>query len=289
MGGSIPNLKDLDRNTPGRVYLCRIDGQISCGACCGLYNIKDLSEEHLTTILTRRTQLFGITKRTESNLDEFADEIGRTESRYRPLESFHHCPFLGFPDIEVPSVGCLLHPLAHGNDGVDYRGLSYYGGYACRSYFCPTVHHLPVEHKKVLRSAAPNWYLYGLLITETPMLKHFFAVIESRLGKPITAGAVIRTSASLEAIRNLFYLKPSWPFREKGANTLVNYVFRNPSDEPPWQSIDYHKLDLKPSTWTPVFHALYSVFNSAEDVMIAEKQLEDLVDQILNSFSKRPS
>jgi len=289
MGSSITILKNLDCNTPGQVYLCRIGDGISCGACCGLYNIKDPSEEHLTALLTRRTQLFGITKRTESDLDEFADEIGRTESKYRPLESFHHCPFLGFPDIDAPSVGCLLHPLAHGNDGVDYRGLSYYGGYACRSYFCPTVHHLPAEHKKVLRAAAPDWYLYGLLITETEMLKLFFTVIESRLAKPIKAASVIQASAALEAIRKLFYLKSTWPFREKGVNTLANYVFHNPSEEHPWQSIDYRKFNLKPSTWTPVFHALYSVFSSAEDVMMAEKQLDGLVDQILNSFSRRPS
>ena len=289
MNDFIPSLKELDRKTPGQVYLCQVSHKVSCGACCGLYNIKDPSEENLMAILNHRTGVFRKTQRSEQAIDGFADFIGRMESQYRPLESFHHCPFIGFPNRNDPVVGCLLHPLADGNEGVDYRGLSYYGGYACRSYFCPTVHQLPAEHKKILRAAAPNWYLYGLVITEIEMLKRFFEIIESRLEKPINADTILHIPGAIEPITNFFFLKPTWPFRKKGVNTLANYVFHNQVYEFLWESVDYHKLGLKPSIWTPVFHALYSVFTSAKEVMKAESLLDDLVAQFLNNFSKRLS
>ena len=289
MNDFIPSLKELDRKTPGQVYLCQVSHKVSCCACCGLYNIKDPSEENLMIILNHRTDVFRKTQRTEEAIDGFADYIARTEPKYRPLESFHHCPFLGFPDRNNPVVGCLLHPLAEANNGVDYRGLSYYGGYACRSFFCLTVHQLPYEYKKILRAAAPNWYLYGLVITEIDMLKQFFEIIESRLEKPINADTIIHTPGALESITKFFFLKPAWPYRKKGAALLANDVLNHQAHEFLWESIDYHKLNLKPSIWTPVFHALHSVFTSAKEVMKAESLLDGLVIQFLNNFCKRPS
>jgi len=289
MNDIIPNLEELDRKTPGQVYLCQVNRWVSCGACCGLYNIKDLSEENLVVLLHRRTDVFGKTQRTEKSIDEFADFIVRTEPRYRPLESFHHCRFIGFPDRNKPVVGCLLHPLADGNNGVDFRGLSYYGGYACRSYFCTTVYQLSYDAKKILRAAAPNWYLYGLIITEFEMLKRFFEIIESRMEKPIHAGTIIQTPHALEPITQIFFLKITWPYRKKDAPTLANDVLNYPAHEFLWESIDYVKLNVSPSIWTPVFHALHSVFTSAQEVLNAEALLESLVIQFLNHFCKSAS
>lgn len=286
MGNSLKNLASLDQKTPGQVYLCQISSNVSCGACCGLYNIKNPSEENLKNILQRRTSIFRDTLRTETAIDEFAVFVAGTESRYRPLESFHHCPFLGFPDKNNPAVGCMLHPLADGNNGVDYRGLSYYGGYACRSYFCPTVHQLSAECKKTLRLAAPNWYLYGLLITEVELLRRFFEIVESRLGKPVDAESVRKSSKAIKAIKKLFYLKTAWPFRTDEENALANNVFQDQAYEFTWDSIDYHKLNLEPSIWTPVFHALHSEFASAENVINAEMQLDGLVDQLIHGLTE---
>lgn len=33
----------MDKTAPGGVYLCRVNENLSCGACCGLYNVPDLS------------------------------------------------------------------------------------------------------------------------------------------------------------------------------------------------------------------------------------------------------
>jgi hypothetical protein len=52
------NLCEMDNSVPGGVYLCQINERVSCGACCGLYNVADVSSEELTEILIRRTEAF---------------------------------------------------------------------------------------------------------------------------------------------------------------------------------------------------------------------------------------
>lgn len=66
--------------------------------------------------------------RTVAGIAAFKARVEADESQQRPFPNFHHCPFLGMIEDESRRVGCLLHPLAHGNYGIDWRGLSYYGG-----------------------------------------------------------------------------------------------------------------------------------------------------------------
>ncbi|MCG6973724.1 MAG: hypothetical protein LJE66_11325 [Desulfobacterales bacterium] len=38
-------------SSAGGIYLCQVNDNVSCGACCGLYNVADPSEQNLTHIL----------------------------------------------------------------------------------------------------------------------------------------------------------------------------------------------------------------------------------------------
>jgi hypothetical protein len=96
-------------------------------------------------MLVRRTNWFADAPRTVAGIDAFKERVERTEPQVRPLPKFHHCPFLGIFVDTGRRVGYLLHPLAHGNDGLDWRGLSYYGGMAGRTYFCPCIRKLPAR------------------------------------------------------------------------------------------------------------------------------------------------
>lgn len=158
------NLKQIDNEVPGGVYLCQVSEKVSCGACCGLYNIADASYENLTAVLTYRTEVFAKTPRNMDALLKFKDEIEAKEDQNRPLPDVHHCPYIGLIGKDRCRVGCLLHPLGDGNNGIDFRGLSYYGGMACRIFFCPAYHGLSKEHKIMLRESAENWHPYGLTI-----------------------------------------------------------------------------------------------------------------------------
>ncbi len=109
----------------------------------------------------------------------------KDEDPYRPYPKFHHCPFLGFTGKHQSRVGCLLHPEADRNNGVDFRGLSFYGGMACNLYFCPSHWSLKPIYKKILQETEPDWYLYGLMITEAEMVGTFFQEVERRLQRSL--------------------------------------------------------------------------------------------------------
>jgi len=137
---------------PGGVYLCQVDENVSCGACCGLYNCPDASRACLQERLTFRTERFREVPRNTDAIDAFQEQMERREPRQRPYPDFYHCPFLGLVGRQNSRVGCLLHPLADGNQGVDLRGLSFYGGLACRDYFCPSHRNLPPVYKAIIQS-----------------------------------------------------------------------------------------------------------------------------------------
>ncbi len=265
----------LDNQTPGKVYLCQVDEKISCGACCGLYNIHDASYENLNEILLNRSDLFEYTKRDIDSILKFKSIIEEKENQERPFEDFHHCPYVGY--IKENCIGCLLHPLGDGNNGVDLRGLSYYGGFACRTYFCSTCHILNPEYKKIIRLAAKDWHIYGLVITEHKMLKNFFESIKNRLKNQIKAemfgNAPIKT-----LIQKFMDLKISWKFRKKRFKTFGNYFFEE--NLYPLKPVDYSKTDVEDSEFNNIFMGLNSVFKSNNELLEANKIIEEIIQKI---------
>ena len=79
----------------------------------------DLSRAALEARLGHRSLIFAKTLRTEAAIDAFAHDMNALENRQRPMEDFHHCPFIGLIGDRFERVGCLLHPLAQGNQGID--------------------------------------------------------------------------------------------------------------------------------------------------------------------------
>lgn len=70
------------------VYLCQVSPHVSCGACCGLYNMADLSPEKLGAMLTRRTRWFADVPRTVKGIDAFKDRVEGAEPQERPFRIF---------------------------------------------------------------------------------------------------------------------------------------------------------------------------------------------------------
>lgn len=265
-----------DSGTPGGVYLCQTGESLSCGACCGLYNAWDPSLESLSVMLQARTERFQKTSRDYHSLIGFKEQVESMENQTRPYPEFHHCPYLGFVGDTLSRPGCLLHPLNTGNNGVDHRGLSEWGGLACASYFCPTCSGLPARFKKIIRLANPSWLLYGLVIPETEMLDTFFTLIEARLSHELDPSTLSTNPAFLEAIRSFFELKSVWPFRPKPFNRLGNYFFNDRLY--PRIPVAYERLKATPSPMDAIFTALGSEFASKQDLELAES----LVSQILH-------
>ncbi len=212
---------------PGDDYLCQVSGSVSCGACCGLYNVADDSRAGIEALLAARSRRFAATPRTFEDVLRFRRVSEQRENQQRPLSDFHHCPYLGLVGPRQETVGCLLHPLEPLNRGLDFRSLSHYGGMTCHIYFCPATRLLPARYKQMVRAVVMDWYLYGLLVTEHRLLQAIFEEIEYRLNRPLFLDDFREHPEACRALEGLFELRVSWPFRPPGRTRLVNYFFND--------------------------------------------------------------
>lgn len=276
-------LRAMDAQVPGGVYLCQVDADISCGACCGLYNVADLSRENVSDMLIRRNERFANTARTVEAIDAFGRETERLETQQRPFARLHHCPFIGLIGEGPGRVGCLLHPLADGNDGVDFRGLSYYGGLACRTFFCVTTKEMPPRWKRVLRQVLDHWYDFGLVITEFDLLTAIFEHLEFRLGRPLDT-AMEAGATPGESLRRLLSLKCRWPFRPSSHFTACHYLFRNEAYPKPM--VPYEQLGALPSAYDNILREMPSAFRNARELRRAEALVESHLAEAVKSLDK---
>jgi len=264
---------------PGGIYLCQVDENVSCGACCGLYNCAGVSRRYLEGLIAGRTEAFRRVPRTADAISDFQVKMDRQDPRPRPYPDFYHCPFLGFIGANGRRVGCLLHPMADGNDGIDYRGLSFYGGLACRDYFCPSYRNLPANHKEIVKAVCTDWYLYGLVITEDRLLSAFFGEIEKRLGHALSMADILAQANSRQAVLEFLTLKQNWPYRVPDGKGPTNYFFND--DLYPKPPVDYVRLGVTPSALDPILRELSSAFDLPAALHRAETLMESLFDRIL--------
>lgn len=274
---------NTDNDVPGGVYLCQVNGRVSCGACCGLYNVTTPSFVALMEMLTWRTEAFACLPRDIDSILAFKEDLGVRELQKRPFPEFHHCPYIGLVGRKRSRVGCLLHPRAHGNKGIDYRGLSFYGGMACSVYFCPSHYKLPAVFKEIVCEATRDWYLYGLVITETEMLRAFFQDVGRRIKRPITREDMLGNGKCLEAVREFLELKLYWPFRINSVKGLCNYFF---ADELyPLPTVDYRAIGESASRYDTILRGLGSHFDSENELRSAENLLDGLIDKLASNIS----
>lgn len=266
---------------PGGVYLCQVNRQVSCAACCGLYNVADAAYGSLVSMLSERTKDFARVARQADDIAAFGQRV-QTRCGTGPFKDFHHCPFVGLIGEEQRRVGCLLHPRAAGNHGVDYRGLSYYGGMACRLYFCPAHSRLSAVVKTVVRESAASWYEYGLIVSETRLLSEFFKALEEWLGSPLTAADILNREECRQIVGLVVRLKIDWPFRRRPDPGLCNYVFDD--DLHPKPAVGYPPLTTTLSPYDILLKELLSGFNTPAELASAERILADLIENLARAI-----
>ena len=271
-------LHPTESAVPGGIHLCQVREGLSCGACCGLYNVADASRSALHRLLQIRTKAFEAIERTVDSLTAFAEaELYKLEPG--PYPEFHHCPYVGLIGERKQHVGCLLHPAGGGNNGTDYRGLSYYGGMACRMYFCPSHEQLAPLAKKIICHAAPDWYTYGLWITETELLQAFLAQIETRLGYAPAADQLVHRPQAMQGVHAFLALKFRWPYRTSTQQHPCNYFFKDRRCHP--SDVADAGAGAEPSRFDGIFHPLGSTFNDARQLAEAEDMLDTIFDFII--------
>lgn len=267
-------------------YLCQVSETVSCGACCGLYNLPDLSRPKIENLLLKRSRDFASVPRTEEDIYEFQRKNRGADRRIRPFRQFHHCPFLGLIGDPVSRVGCLLHPSAPGNNNIDYRSLSWYGEKACRTYFCPATKKLSVIYKSIVKQSIDDWYVFGLIVTEYTLITAYFKELESRLGRKVTISDFSLNNGARVALRKFTDLKSHWPFRRHDAPGPCNFFFEN--DLYPRPDIFRSSPDIPLSAYEIIFKELDSGFSSEHELAAAEEILDTLffeAEQAITSFS----
>ncbi|NLW82399.1 MAG: hypothetical protein GXY42_12130 [Desulfovibrionales bacterium] len=219
-----------DEQVRGGVYLCQVGNRISCGSCCGLYNLRGVTREGLRQLLLQRAAEFAKVPRKIDAILGFALDRSVLEGQDHPVPEFHHCVFAGMITNDGERIGCMLHPLAAGNCGVDWRGLSFYGGAACRLYFCPTYAELEPRWKLLVRAGLEDWFEYGLIIPEHRFIAAALGALEARLQR--TIGLSVLSDHSLTAVARLLRTRLDWPFRNPDAPLAWNFFSTRLTDRP---------------------------------------------------------
>ena len=211
-------------------------GSASCGACCGLYNLRDPSRPEVRALLTRRTAALAGVPRTAEAFRAAAAQL-RAEEGAPVFPSVRVCPLLGWLDAAETRVGCLAHPLA--TAGVDLRDCGAYDVRTCDAFFCPSHGWLSEEEAELCAEAcAGDPFLYGLVVTDVPFLRAALGGVAALAGARVERRH-LGHPPFLAALRRLLALKEELA---SGSDGLFGAFRAGPTGEPVLRSIDYAAL-----------------------------------------------
>lgn len=210
-------LKKQADSPSSELHLCQPGSHKSCGWCCGLYNTRHASRNALVCKLRARTKEFASTERNLAAIQRFSEKTIQNEQSRLFDPEFYSCEFVGFLDIRETRVGCMLHPLAQGNQSIDWRGLSFHGAMACQGFFCRSYRELSSAEKWVILATIHDWYLYGMVISDADYARVFFRLAAERVGRQIDPEKLVAPPAS-GLVHEFFHWKIDWPYRNHAPN-----------------------------------------------------------------------
>ena len=215
--------------------LCQRGGA-SCGACCGMYNRRDLSRPAVQALLERRTAALAGVARTAEAFRAAAARLCEEEGP--PLfPSVRVCPLLGFLDPARRRIGCLAHPVSTG--GPDLRDCGAYDVRTCQTFFCPSHSWLSEEEAGLVAEVcAGDPYLYGLVVTDVPFLRAALCGVAALAGRTVERRH-LDDEPFRSALARLLALKEELA---PGSDGLFGAFRAAAGGEPVPRSIDYRAL-----------------------------------------------
>lgn len=206
-----------------KIILCQPDSGKGCCACCGLFNLYDISMENLTRFLGDEWYRFSL-----------GDMYRALEGKENPAEfrirdsTSYICPYQAFIDESRP--GCLLHPGVEG----EKRDVSLFGSRICGDFLCPAHEILDDELKGILIDNIHHWYYYSIAIIDPESFLWIVNCMKSRFDvsfqddmaatlRSEILGAALKIHAEfLHAIRQpiFFYSVSEYNLGKKGFSLL---------------------------------------------------------------------
>lgn len=259
------------------MLLCQ-RGDLSCGACCGLYNRRDLSREAVRAELARRTRVLAGVPRTAEAFREAAGRIAAGGPA--PLfPSVRICPLLGFLDAGETRVGCLGHPAVTG--GPDLRDCGVYGASVCETFLCPSHAWLTEAEAALAEAACGDFHLYGLVVTDVPFLRAALGAVADRVGARVElrhlAHAPFRS-----ALGELLALKEELA---PGSEGLFGAFAPGDDGEPVPRRIDYAAIGREgASPYDAILTCVGADPRSGNDLDLFEAEVRRRLDACAASF-----
>jgi len=163
-------------------------------------------------------------------LTEFKDRVRRAENTPPLDDVIHVCEFTGFTDSEWQAPGCMLHPSAPGNQGIDFRGICHYGSMACKTFFCPAWEESDPRRLHVVLKSIDDWHLYGLVVTDPDFVRSLFGLLEESLGGRVDERSLLQPPAA-RIFKEMISWKDSWPLKGDSHVRRSRYYFTRRSTE----------------------------------------------------------
>jgi hypothetical protein len=251
----------------------------SCGACCGMYNWRGFSREMVFEILSRQTELFENWDGSDGGIEKIREDLaGSMPEKLCPM--IINCEFLGFLDEARTRVGCLFHPSRNNRNNL--RNFSKHGRETCDEARCSAYHYLSSDLAMCVAEAVPDWYLYGLCLTDIDLVMSFFDAAGDLAGETIHPSRILASPSLLELFSGYLLLKETWPLaRDPGR--FGKYYF--PEGAYKIAAVDYQGLGLKPSRYDKILMSLGSVIQGSDDLLEAEGMIEEKIKSFARAYS----
>jgi hypothetical protein len=252
----------------------------SCGACCGLYNRRDPGRAAIRGELARRTRALRELPRTPEAFRAAAAAL-LADGPPPLFPSVRVCPLLGFLDDAGTRVGCLAHPAATG--GADLRDCGVYDARICDTFFCPSFSWLGEEEAALAEAAVPDFYLYGLVVTDVPFLRASLAGVAALVGAKVELRH-LSAAPFRSALRRLLALKEELAPGSDGIFGAFSARRADGPDEVVPRRIDYAGIERAPSPYDEILTCAGADPRSGNDLDRLEAEVRRRLDACAASF-----
>lgn len=228
--------------------------------------------------LRRATEAFRFAGGIEGNLDEYSHAMRPLVNDDKLSEEVFNCEFLGFLGGGEARVGCMIHPAE--NQGMDFRGRSFYGKGLCQGHLCMSHEKFSPEERLAVVTGVSDWYQYGLVATDIDLVKELFHQASSRLGEAPRTSTLLMPGAR-RVLAAFFRLKEDWPFRDLESPRLGKYLFLAGGYVEP--GIDYEALGLTRSRFHRILVSLETSLREAGELAEAERIIERNIEDFVSA------